>query len=1348
MADGSPHTAGPMSSDPDPRSQSDARDDSDFDDSFLQALAQGPTLFRKPAAGEWLGGSDGHRFEILSELGAGGMGQVFRARDAELQRVVALKFFMPREGTGSDWSLEQLRQEARAIARLDHENIIRVFDVSEWVGAPWEPRIPFFIMECLEGESLASLLRRERRPGVRRALEIMSGVAAGLAHAHSRHIVHRDLKPSNVFIGPQGRVKLLDFGLAWSRPSGDTASAFLPTAGTPAYMSPEQWRGGEQDARSDLWSAGVLLYELLCGELPYPNIRLDELRAHVTSPEPVPSVRIRCPELPEEADALVASLLAKAPEKRLASAALLLERLRRLEDGLGPWREEPRAVVPQRRSVTLVSCHLVGTVGFTEESDPEELGELEASFQKRCSEIIQAHGGSITTCMGDEVLACFGYPVAHEEDAEHAVAAGLQLSSGEFVVQVGLHTETVVLDDSLPELRGRTPTIQGEAPRIAAWIARQAPPGTVVLSQATHTLVQRAFDAGALGPRSFEGLSGARPMELWQVERARETVFRFDRTLAAGALTPLVGREEELERLLGFWREAQAGRGSFVLISGEAGLGKSRLLQEVRQRVSPSSCILLRCQCWSQFTHSAFHPLIEMLQRLFRLDPEGSPQDNRRALDMHLTEFGLGAEQRDLLAAFLSLPLEGAAPRFPLSPEQRKERTREALTALLLSLARVKPVLGIVEDLHWADPSTWELLDTMLAQLGRARVLVLASSRDTDGRRPRGEGLSFHHLALERLSAPLTARLVREAAGMALPEETVRLLVEKTDGVPLFVEEMAHRVAASGVVPSLPLTLQGLLLARLDALPGRLKTLAQLCAVVGRGFTRALMTALTRREPAALREDLEALVAAGLLQHGEDTEEGVSYQFRHALFQEAAYQSLPRGPRRHHHRRIAQALEELFPKVVGTQPELLAHHYTEAGAPARAIVYWQRAGLRALRRSANQEAVNHLRHALTLLGSQPASPQHVQQELQLLCALGIPLSQVRGLSSPEVKHTYARVRELFPRVGDALSALEVSYWGPFAYSYSRGEYREAYALATQLVDVGSRQRNQELLVLGYRMMCTILFTWGRMRESLECAERALACSDFPLEEHRRLAVRHWVDPTAVVLAHCAVLQSVTGQEDGALRRGQDALTLAERIGHPQTRAYVLLYAAVACQVRGDARGTLALAEASLDIAHEHRVRLLVEWVIWAGLLRAWALSALGLTEVGLDLMRLGLSRWRMAGLNGGLSYHVGMLAQVHLRRERPEEALRAVNAALQWVESMGERFQEAELYRVGGQAWRALGDETRAREFLLNAVRIAREQGSGQFERRALLLLDPHDTNPEDSGGESITHEEARHARG
>jgi tetratricopeptide (TPR) repeat protein len=285
------------------------------------------------------------------------------------------------------------------------------------------------------------------------------------------------------------------------------------------------------------------------------------------------------------------------------------------------------------------------------------------------------------------------------------------------------------------------------------------------------------------------------------------------------------------------------------------------------------------------------------------------------------------------------------------------------------------------------------------------------------------------------------------------------------------------------------------------------------------------------------------------------------------------------------------------------------------------------------------------------------------------------------------------------------------------------------------------------------MRASILFTWGRMREALDSADRAVACSDFTLEQHMRLAVRHWVDPTAVALAHGAVFQSVLGQEEGALRRSQDALALAERIGPFRTHAYVLLYAAVACQMRGDARGTLALAEASLELAREHRVGLLVEWVTWAGLLRAWALSELGLPEEGLVQMRLGLSRWRLVGRHAGMPSFVGMLAQVHLRRGQPQEALRAVNAARHWVASVGERLHEAEVYRIGAQAWRELGDEVRTREFLERAVRIAREQGATLFERRALWLLESHEADSEDAvppswSAQLLTLEEARHAPG
>jgi serine/threonine protein kinase/tetratricopeptide (TPR) repeat protein len=1295
---------------------------SDFDDSFLQEVAQVSPPFREPAPGERLGGSDGRRFEVLGELGGGAMGQVFRARDAELEREVALKFLLPREGQADHGLMEPLRREARAVAQLDHDNIVRIFDVAEWSGKPWEPRIPFLIMECLEGESLAALLRREPRLGVRRALEIMSAVASGLAHAHDRHIVHRDLKPSNVFLSARGTVKLLDFGLAWLMASGGSPAPHLPEAGTPPYMSPEQWRREPQDERTDLWSAGVMLYEMLTGELPYRSDTLEDLRAKVVAPARVPSVRALRPEVPEEVEALVASALAKEPRERLPSAVALRDRLRWLEERLGPWREEPSVMAPQRRPVTLVSCKLAGLGGLAEGLDSEDLSELEAEFQKRCSETMQRHGGSITLCMGDEVLACFGYPVAREEDSEYAVRAALDLV-GSLQVQVGVHTELVVFDDILPELRGRTPTIQGEAPRIASWLARRARPGAVVLSNTTHTLVQRAFEAESLGPLPFEGLSGARAVDAWRVQRARKSVFRFDRALVAGALSPLVGREEELCALASHWEEARAGRGSVVLLTGEAGIGKSRVIQELRSQVACVPSLRGRCQCWSQFANSAFHPIVEMFQHLFRLDPEGSPQENLHRLEGVLGALDLEAAHMALIASFLSLPVKENLPFFQLSPDLQKERTIEALVALLLRMAEQQPVFGVVEDLHWADPSTLELLDATLSQVGNARVLLVLSARP--GFRhawPPSERL--HRVVVERLPARLSATLIQEAAGKhALSEETVAHLVAKTDGIPLFVEEMTRMVVGGGALPSIPVTLHELLLARLDRLPARQKALAQLCAVVGRGFSHALLATLTRRPAAALDADVEELVSTGLLQPVEEEEdEGPSYQFRHALLQDAAYQSLLRSTRREHHRRIAQSLLEQFPEVVETQPELLAHHYTEAGECEQAIGHWLKAGIRASLRSANLEAVSHIQQALKQLRALPDAPQRIQQELQLLIALGIPLSQVQGYRSPEVKRTYTRARELFQRVGEALPSLELSYWGPYAYSFARAEYPLSHELAVQLVGLGSRQHNRELLSLGYRMMATDFFAWGRLEDGREYVERAVVCSDFSMEEHRRLAVRHFVEPRSMALIHASVIHSVLGQTERARRYAHEALELAGRVGHANTRAYVLLYAALSCQLRRDAQGTLALAEECHAVSREHWFRL---WSVWSGLLRAWALAELGMPEEGLEQLREWLGRWRVSGLKAGMPHNLGLLADVHLRLGEPREALLVVHEGLKWVEALGERFYEAELYRIGAEAQRALGHEEQVHEYLLQAMRVSRAQGAREFERHAVLALGP-----------------------
>jgi class 3 adenylate cyclase/tetratricopeptide (TPR) repeat protein len=1301
-------------------------EDSDFGDELTRAVVGGPSLLRLPTQGERLGGRDGRRFQILEQLGGGSMGRVFRAWDSQLRREVALKFLLPRSMLGDEALVSMLQQEARAIAQLAHANIIRLFDTAEWSGAAWEPRIPFLIMECLEGESLASVLRREQRLEPRRALEIMAGIAAGLAHAHEHHVIHRDMKPSNVFVTRQGEVKLLDFGLAWLLEEGATPGVLdLPSAGTPAYMAPEQWRGEQQDERTDIWSAGVVLYEMLTGSLPYPTTTVPELRARVSSDEPIPPVREHHPELPREVEPLLTTLLAKAPEQRYQTAQELVDELRELTERLGYHARAQRPVTAERRQVTLVSCQLSGRVGLTDALDTEGVGELEDAFQQRCAELVQLRGGTIALYLGDEVLACFGYPVAREEDSEHAVQVGLalvrdipaylqrklpHLPAGVLALRVGIHTDQMTLGEHTREQGGRALLLQGEAPKVATWLAEQAEPHAVVLSDATFELVRTTFETEALKSRPYRGLSGPRPLGLHRVLHERPATFRFERALAAaGGLTPLVGREDELRRLLACWSEARRGKGAVVLVSGEAGLGKSRLIQELHQRACQKRCIHFQAQCWPQSSTSAFQPAIEVLRRLF----------SSHALTPG--ELGLSPEHTSLLVQLLSQPLPEGLPSPQLSPEWRKERTFEAVAALLSRVAREYPVLGVVEDLHWADPSTLELIGHLLERMEQERVLFVLSARPdfhpTWPHRP-----WVHTLTLERLPPERTATLVCESArGQVLPPALVQQLVARTDGIPLFVEEMTRMVLEHGTPGSIPITLNELLLARLDLLPARQKALAQSCAALGRGFSHALLTALTRQSTSSLRRDLEGLVAAGVLQ---PRTEGIGpgYQFRHALLQDAAWRSLPLGARRQLHQRITQALLEQSPEVAETQPELLAHHFTEAGEYARALPYWERAGHSASLRSANQEAVSHLRQALRMLRLMPEEPRRLEQELRLLIALGTPLAQVQGYRSEEVERTYTRASELVHQVGEALPRLRLSYFGLFAYFFSRAEYTLAHELAEQLVARGERHQDGELLALGHRMKAVDCFIWGHMPEALGHVERTLECSDLPLEEQRAMAETQWINPRATALAIGAMVHSVLDRDEEARRYSREALGLARRIGHAHTSASVLTYLAVACQLRGEVECARKWSEEAIALSNEHGFRA---WRVWSTLIRIWALSEAGDTRGRLALMREAMRGWEEPGIRAGQRHHdLGLLAGLSLKLGQPGEALELTTEALERVKTSGEHFYEAELHRLRGESLRALGHETEARESLLRAVRVAREQGATAFERRALHQLE------------------------
>ncbi|HLK99981.1 MAG TPA: protein kinase [Myxococcaceae bacterium] len=1318
--------------------ESDEDEDFGLDDPLLQQVAQAAVPVRTPVPGERMGGPDGRRFEILEQVGGGAMGVVFRARDDELQRVVALKFLHPRDGLIEEPMSLMLRQEARAIAQLNHGNIVRLHDVAEWKGSPWEPKVPFLVMECLAGESLAAFLQREQ-PSLRRALSIMSSVAAGLAHAHEHHVVHRDLKPGNVFLTHKGQVKILDFGLAYLTASVLPALPSLPAAGTPAYMAPEQWRGEPQDERTDIWATGLMLFELLTGEPPYLETSLPELRAQVLSDAPVPSVRERLPELPEELDSLLSAMLAKDPKRRLASAAEVHQRLRRLEEHFTLWRDESRGLSPQRRPVTLVACWLADLAGLAERLDAEDFSELEGVFHQCCSEILQRHEGTITSCVGDEVLACFGYPKAREEDAEKATRAGLDLATHlgaaiqqklprrKLTVKVGIHTDTVVLETLPSELQAQTPALQGEAPKIAQWLARQAEPDTVCLSRTPWKLVRGAFRTEPLGSRAFQGLAGLTQLELHRLVRENRTTNRFDRTRAQGPLTPLLGREAELRRLTGFWERARQGQGAYVLVRGEAGIGKSRLIQELREHVPARQALRLWCQCWAQFSSSAYHPIIELIHHLLRLEPEGPPQENLRKLERRLRDGGLSEEHVRLVATFLLLPVAQESPHLRLTPERQKEKIFEALLAVVLRMSQERPLFAVVEDLHWADPSTLELLGFLLARTERTRLCVFLTARqDFQYSWPRTGWL--HELTIDRLAPWDTLELVKQSAsGTQLSEETLEQLVAKTDGVPLFVEEMTRMLVEqppAGSAPrepdSIPPTLSGLLLARLDMLPRRQKALAQLCAVVGRGFSHEMLATLSGRGDQALAEDLSELQRAGLLQRLE-ADSGVHYQFRHALIQDAAHQSLPRRTRREYHWRIARALAAQFPELAETQPELIAHHYTEGGELEPAIRFWTRAGMRASLRSANKEAISHLSQALRLLRGLPDAAQRTEQELQLLAALGQPLMQTQSVRSHEVEQTYERALKLFHQMEDALPRLQITTWGSFAYYFMRAKFDVSHELATLLVAVGERKQCDELLALGHRMMATGCFTWGHMPAALKHVQLALDASVMDLEQHRALAVKQWVNPRVAALAYSSVVLSAMGREDEARKNAEEAIRLGEQIGHAHTLALALTYVALGCQLRQDPECALHWASRCISLSSEHRFRL---WLGWSGFIRLWAIAVLGSPEEALEQMRTHLGKWRNMGVRAGMPLFLGTLAEIHLKLGQYPQGLSALSHALGWVDALGERSFEVELHRIEGELLRAMGHEPAATLSFMHARDVARKQGSAGFGRRVELSLE------------------------
>jgi predicted ATPase len=908
-------------------------------------------------------------------------------------------------------------------------------------------------------------------------------------------------------------------------------------------------------------------------------------------------------------------------------------------------------------------------------------------------------------------------------------------------VRIGIHTGVVVVGEVGSRAKHEILAL-GETPNLAARLQGLAEPETVVISAASARLVQGFFALRRLGPHTLRGSSA--PMEVYQVLAESGRQSRLEVAVGTG-LTPFVGREEERGLLQRRWAQAKAGAGQAVLLSGEPGIGKSRLVQTLTEQANADGAIRIELRCSAYHQNSAFYPMLEHMQRFLQFAPHEAPHAKLRKLTQRLATYRFPqSDTLPLLAAWLALPQPERAPPLTLSPRKQKQKTQEALVAWIVEEAERGPVYYVWEDLHWADPSTLEVLTLFLEQVPTTRVLTLLTFRPdfTPPWPPRAHLTHLTHLTLQRLGQSQVKTMVAHlTGGKALPSAVLQQIVAKTDGVPLFVEELTKMVLESEVVReedgrdvgvhngaplsplTIPVTLQDLLMARLDRL-APVRELAQVGAVLGREFSYELLYAVAPGDEARLQQGLRQLVEAELLsQHGLPPQ--ATYVFKHTLIQDTAYQSLLRSRRQQLHQTIGQVLEARFPETAEAQPELVAHHYTEAGLTEQALAKWQQAGDRDVKRSANVEAVRHFTKALELLQTLPDTPERPQHELALLISLGAPLVMTRGYAAPEVGNAYARARALCQQIGET-PQLFLALVGLLGVYVTRGELQTAHELAEQLLRLAQQAQDPIFVLTAHTVFGVTQFYRGALASARAHLEQAITLYDP--DQHGFLVRVHGDDPGTLSLSVLSWLLWRLGYPDQALHRSQEALTLAHALAHPYPVATALAFATALHQYRGELPMAQEKSEALISLANDQGITL---WGAQGKIMQGAALVRHGESlEEGMAQIRQGLSTLWAVGFRIAHSVYLAFLAEACGRVAQAEEGLTVLAEALALVRQTGECHYEAELHRLQGElTLQSRGSgllstvESEAEQCFHQALAVARTQQAKSWELRAATSL-------------------------
>jgi predicted ATPase/class 3 adenylate cyclase len=1001
--------------------------------------------------------------------------------------------------------------------------------------------------------------------------------------------------------------------------------------------------------------------------------------------------------------------------------------------------EPTRQDSAERRQLTVMFCDLVDSTALSARLDPEDLREIIRGYHRCCADLVERNGGFVAKYMGDGILAYFGYPQSHEHDAERAVRAALALvdavpklesaAGSSLRVRVGIATGLVVVGELIGAGAAQEQAVVGETPNLAARLQMLAEPGAVVIASSTRRLTVGLFEYRDLGSVALKGF--AEEVQAWQVLGAGVAESRFEAQHETG-VTPLVGREEEMDLLLQHWEQARGGNGRVVLISGEPGIGKSRIIRALEERLTDEPHTRLSYFCSPHHQDSALHPTIVQLERAAGFARDDTANQKLAKLERLLARSTIRTEEIGLIAALLSLPTEGRYRLPEFSPQLRKEKTLDALMAQVEGLAARQPVLFVSEDVHWIDPTSLEALTLTAQCVPRLPVLLVITCRPEFVPRWPDHARVFS-LPLTRLSHSEVATLVAQVTGgKTLPEEVMNQILARTDGVPLFVEELTKMVVESGLLReqkgryaligplpplAIPTTLHASLMARLDRL-STVREIAQIGGAIGREFTRELLRALVPISEAALDAALNQLVASGLV-FRRGTPPVATYVFKHALVQDAAYDTLLRSRRQELHARIATALEQHFPEIADLQPEFLAKHCTQAGLIERAIDYWGRAGRQSIARSALVEATVQLRKGLDLLVGLPESPERSRRELELQSALGGAMYASKGPAASETGHAYARARELCEQLGDT-SALVPVLCGQSTYRLGRCELAAARQIAEDLLRLVQTRDEAADHLIANRTMGACLFWLGDFGLSAKHMERVL--NIYVPEAHECTAAVAVYDMQTVALIYLSLDLFALGHPEQALSRSKQALMSSKNQSHRQGYAFALSITALLHLLHRAESKALRVLDELISLAAEQRFQF---WLTVADILRGHALCACGETRAGLALARKGLADQIAGGSHLNETCYLGLLAQSCERAGEVDEALVLLATALETAEATGERWFEAELHRLKG-TWlmtHRRGDQKEAEAHLLRAMSVARGQNAKMLELRAATNL-------------------------